>query len=347
MDASNEQLDRYIRQARFAPLGDEGQRQLGAGRVLVCGCGALGSVLANTLARAGVGFLRIVDRDFLELNNLQRQVLYDEADVAAGFPKAIAAADRLRSINSQIVIEPIVADVTHANVDELAGDVDVIVDGTDNFETRYLVNDYAVKHRRPWIYGGCIGAEGQSMTILPGETACLACLMPDAPPPGTTPTCDTAGVLASAVNVVASIQAAEAIKILSDNREVVSRNLTIFDLWENRVRLIDLASLAEQSDCATCGRGEFPWLDGRRGSRPAVLCGRNAVQLNPAKPGGVSLDTLEKQLLGVGQIERNAYLLRLAIDKFVLTVFADGRTIVGGTDDPTLARAVHAKYIGS
>ncbi len=205
---------RYDRQARFAPLGEEGQRQLMSARALVCGCGALGSVIAETLVRAGVGLVRIVDRDFVELSNLQRQVLYDEQDVADNLPKALAAANKLLKINSEIEIEPVVADVTHLNITKLASDVDVIVDGTDNFATRFLLNDFAVKYRKPWIYGGCIGAEGQTMTILPRETACLACLMADVPPPGTTPTCDTAGIIAPIVNVIASIEAAEALKIL-------------------------------------------------------------------------------------------------------------------------------------
>ena len=204
---------------------------------------ALGSVVAETLVRAGVGFVRIVDRDFLELNNLQRQVLFDEQDVADGLPKAIAAANKLRRINSEVEIEPVVADVTHRNIAELAGDVDVIVDGTDNFATRFLLNDFAVKHNKPWVYGGCIGAEGQTMTILPGETACLACLMADVPPPGTTPTCDTAGIIGPIVGVIASIEAAEAMKILSGHREAVSRRLTIIDLWDNQIR---------QSICSSC-----------------------------------------------------------------------------------------------
>src|SRR5687768_14401076 len=216
-------LARYERQMRYPPLGDAGQRKLANSRVLVCGVGALGSMIANTLVRAGVGFVRIVDRDFVELNNLQRQVLFDESDVAEGLPKAIAAANKLRAINSDVVVEPVVADVTHTNIDALAGDVDVIVDGTDNFATRFLVNDFAVKHGTSWVYGGCIGAEGQTMTILPGETPCLACFMAEAPPPGTTPTCDTAGILGPIVNVVASIEAAEALKILSGRREAVSR----------------------------------------------------------------------------------------------------------------------------
>jgi adenylyltransferase/sulfurtransferase len=338
---------RYDRQSRFAPLGVEGQRRLEKSRVLVCGCGALGSGVAETLVRAGVGFVRIVDRDFLELNNLQRQVLYDEEDVAQGLPKAIAAAAKLRRINSSVMVEPVVADVTHRNVASLAGNVDVIVDGTDNFATRMLVNDFAVSERKPWVYGGVIGAEGQTMTIVPDETACLACLMSDVPPPGTTPTCDTAGVLGSIVGVVASIEACEALKILSGHPEAVSRRLTIIDLWENEIRRVDLARLREGGGCRVCGQHEFLWLTGEEGDAPAVMCGRNSVQISAAEGTAISLEDLASRLAGVGRVERNAFLLRFSVDGYVLTVFPDGRTIVGGTDDVATARTLHARYVGA
>lgn len=342
-----EMPSRYDRQTRFALFGEEGQRRLATARALVCGCGALGSVVAETLTRAGVGFVRVVDRDFLELNNLQRQVLFDEGDVAARLPKAIAAANKLRRINSEIAIEPVVADVTHRNIASLAGDVDVILDGSDNFAVRFLVNDFAVKHGKPWVYGGCIGAEGQSMTILPGETGCLACLMPDAPPPGTTPTCDTAGILAPIVGVVASIEAAEALKILGGHREAVSRRLVIVDLWDNQMRHVDVSRLRETSDCRVCRHREFEWLSGERGDASAALCGRNAVQLSAPEDASVSFDQLAARLDGVGRVERNPFLLRLAVGDYVLTVFADGRTIVGGTNDIAIARTLHARYIGA
>jgi len=270
-------LDRYVRQSRYAPLGEQGQQRLSTSSALVCGCGALGSVIASTLARAGVGLLRIVDRDFLELNNLQRQVLFDEEDVKEQLPKAIAAAAKLRRINSEIRIEPVVADVSHGNILELCAGIDVIVDGTDNFETRFLINDAACKQSLPWVYGGCLGAEGQTMTILPRETACLRCLIPEPPPPGATPTCDTAGILGPIVNVIASIQACEVIKILSGNPQAISRQLTVIDLWDNRMRQVNLESLPA-ADCPTCQRGDFPWLDGRAASQGAVLCGRGAVR---------------------------------------------------------------------
>ncbi len=343
----NENLDRYIRQMRYPPLGEEGQRGLSQSRALICGCGALGSVLANTLARAGVGHLRIVDRDFLETNNLQRQVLYDEDDVAAGIPKAIAAEAKLRKINSQIEIEAIVADVDHGNIESLVQDVDVIMDGTDNFETRFLLNDAAVHYNIPWVYGGCLGDDGQTMTIIPGETPCLHCLMLDGPPPpGTTPTCDSAGILAPIINVIASIQANEAIKILSGNRDAISRELQFFELWNNRTRQLKLQSLADV-DCPTCKRREFPWLEGRLGSHTAVLCGRNAVQLTFPDQQQLSLDTLAEKLAAVGEVNQNRFLLRLKVDGYVITVFPDGRAIIGGTEDIAEAKTVYAKFLGN
>jgi len=331
----------------YAPLGEEGQRRMLASRVLLCGCGALGSVLANTLVRAGVGHVRLVDRDFLELNNLQRQVLFDEQDVAEGLPKAIAAANKLRRINSQVTIEPVVANVEPANIARLCEGVDVILDGTDNFETRFLLNDASLKFRIPWVYGGCLGAEGQTMTILPGETPCLRCLMQESPPPGTTPTCDTAGILASIINVIASIEAQEAIKILCGRLAAVPRKLTVIDLWENRFRQVTIAALRESGECPACAGTEFPWLAGSRGSQTAVLCGRNAVQLSfPGSPP-LDLDALSTKLKGIGRLTRNPFLLRLAVDDYLLTVFADGRAIIGGTEDESIARGVYSKYIGA
>jgi molybdopterin/thiamine biosynthesis adenylyltransferase len=337
---------RYARQMRFAPIGRAGQERLLASRALVVGCGALGAVIANTLARAGVGKLRIIDRDFLELNNLQRQVLYDEDDVAAGLPKAIAAKNRLARINSQIEIDAIVADVDHTNIERLLAGVDCLVDGTDNFETRFLLNDAAVKLGIPWVYGGCLGAEGQSLTMLPGQTPCLRCLMPEPPPPGSTPTCDSAGILATIIGVVASIEANEAIKILSGHAKAISRTWTVIDLWDNSIRQIKLAEV-KSADCPCCGRREFPWLAGERGSHSAILCGRNAVQLSFPGREGVSLEALADKLASVGQVTRNKYLVRATIGTYLVTVFPDGRAVIGGTEDIAEARGVYAKYVGS
>ena len=333
---------------RYPPVGEEGQQQLSQSRALVCGCGALGSVLANTLARAGVGNLRLVDRDFLETNNLQRQVLYDEQDVASGIPKAIAAQTRLQAINSQINIEAVVTDVDHTNIGDLLDQVDVILDGTDNFETRFLLNDAALQFNIPWIYGGCIGAEGQTMTIVPGETPCLHCLMQGGPPPpGTTPTCDSAGILGPIVNVIASYQAVEALKLLSGNQAAINRDLTVFEMWDNRIRQVKLDGLLASTDCPSCKQGERSWLNGQRGSHTAVLCGRNAVQLSFPEQGALSLPQLEEKLTGLGQVTRNQYLLRAEIEQYRITVFPDGRAIIGGTDDISEAKTVYARYIGN
>ncbi len=339
-------LQRYARQMRFAPIGEDGQRRLAASRVLLCGCGALGSVLANTLVRAGVGFLRLVDRDFLELNNLQRQVLYDEADVDAGLPKAIAAERRLREINSQVTLEAVVADVDHQNIEALCEGVDLILDGLDNFETRYLLNDAAQKLRLPWVYGGSIGAEGQTMTILPGETACLRCLMPEAPPPGSTATCDSAGVLGPIINVIASWQACEAMKILTGHREAISRHLTIIDLWECRIRQVGLEALKQSNACDACTGRAYPWLDGSRGSHSAVLCGRNAVQLNPPGRRQLNLKSMQQQLQGLGEVVCNPYLLRFKTGDIQMTLFPDGRAIFNGTEQIAVAKTLYARYVG-
>lgn len=345
----NQSLERYARQMRYPPIGEAGQRRLAESRVLVCGCGALGSAAADTLARAGIGHLRLVDRDFVEITNLQRQVLFDEADAADGLPKVVAAAAKLRRISSAIEVEPIVADVTAGNILSLLDGVNLIIDGTDNFETRFLLNEAALKSKIPWIYGGAIGATGQSLTILPDRPPCLRCVIPESPPPGTMPTCDTAGILGSAIHTIAAVQACEAIKILSGNVAAVSRGLLVVDLWENRFRHIGLSRLAE-SGCPTCRDGDYPWLAGRRGSQSAILCGRNAVQLAASSDGEnstpPSLDVLEKKLAGVGQLTRNAHLVRLAIDGYTITLFADGRAIIAGTDDIATARSVYAKYVG-
>ncbi len=340
--------DRYSRQVRYPAIGDAGQEALGQSTALIVGCGALGSVIANTLARAGVGTLRIVDRDFLETSNLQRQMLYDEADVESNLPKAIVAAEKLRRINSSIVVEPHVVDVDAANIEALSKGVDVILDATDNFEIRFLINDVAVKHSIPWIYGGCLGADGQTMTILPNTSACLRCLMLEGPPlPGTMPTCDSAGILASIINVIGSIQANEAMKILSGNKQSISKSLTIVELWQNQFRQMDVSKLRDQVDCPTCKGRQFDWLDGRQGSHSAVLCGRNAVQLSPPERQPLDLEKLASSLESVGQVTRNRFLMKLAVDDFELTLFPDGRAIINGTEDVAVARKLYAQYVGN
>lgn len=341
-------LARYARQMRFPHLGIEGQRRLCGSTALVVGCGALGSVIAETLVRSGVGCVRIVDRDFLELHNLQRQVLFDESDVAAGLPKAIAAQRKLQTINSEVKVEAFVEDLHFKNIERLASGAAVMVDGTDNFEARFLLNDYALESGVPWIYGGCVGSEGQSLTIVPGKTNCLNCLMTEGPPPpGTTAGCDLAGILAPVVNVIASIEATEALKILSGNLEAVSTDLTVVDIWAGRFTKMKLGQLAEKVDCPACRQGKRNWLSGNQATRVAVLCGQNSVQIRPTSEGLMDFEALAAQLSDHGQVQHNEYLLKLQLETHTLTLFPDGRAIISGTDDPAKARSLYAQWIGN
>ncbi len=339
-------LDRYSRQVRFPGLGEDGQRRLLASRVTLCGCGALGTVLANALVRAGVGFLRLVDRDFIETSNLQRQVLFDEQDVAANLPKAEAAARKLRAVNSGVTVEPVVTDIDRTNVLELVKDADLILDGTDNFEVRYLINDAAVKLGKPWVYGGCVGSHGQTMTIVPGETPCLRCVFEAAPAPGEAGTCETAGVLGPAVGVIASFQAAEAIKILSGRREHINRDLLYFDVWENVQRRIKVAPLLGKVDCPCCRRRCFEWLEGEHGSQTTSLCGRNAVQVSHRTPARLDFERMAGELRRLGEVTFNRFLMKFSAEGYEFTVFPDGRAIIKGTPDPDKARTLYAKYVG-
>ena len=343
------ELERYSRQVLFSELGEAGQTNLMQGRVLLCGCGALGTVLAETLVRAGVGQIKIVDRDFVEISNLQRQVLFDESDVAAKLPKAIAAAEKLKKINSTVNIEPIVADIDHTNILSLARDVDLILDGTDNFEVRYLINDVSLELGIPWIYCGCIGSTGQTMTILPGKTACLRCLIDTAPEPGSTETCDTAGILGPTVNVIASLEAVDAIKLLAGKEDLIKPVLTVVDIWEGSYRQMSVADLREKSGCKACHQGERVWLKGEQGSRTTRLCGRNAVQVAPADKGKIVFEDLAEKLKHSGEVDFNPYLLRLNLKNpdYEISLFRDGRAIIKGTDDPAVAKTVYARYIGS
>ena len=338
--------DRYSRQTIFPGIGVEGQRRLGEAHVTLCGCGALGTVLANSLARAGVGHLRIVDRDFLELHNLQRQVLFDENDVSEGLPKAEAAARKLEAVNSSIHVEPVVTDVDHTNIVELTRDADLILDGTDNFETRFLINDVAVKLGLPWVYGGCIGSHGQTMTIIPGQTPCLRCVIESAPPPGMAPTCETAGILGPIVNVVASLQAAEALKILTGQLDAINRDLIVLDVWDGTFKKLKIAGLRDAVDCPTCKQHNFEWLDGKLGSHTTSLCGRNAVQIAQRTAERLSFEQLERRLSALGTVSYNRFMLKFEADGYQFTVFPDGRAIIKGTNDVNKARTLYAQYIG-
>jgi len=339
-------LDRYSRQMRFFGIGEEGQKRLLQSHVTLCGCGALGTVLANALVRAGVGHLRLVDRDFIETNNLQRQVLFDEHDVAENLPKAEAAARKLGAINSSVFVEPVVTDIDRTNIIELVQDADLILDGTDNFEIRYLINDAAIKLGKPWVYGGCIGSHGQTMTILPGQTPCLRCVFEAAPNPGEAGTCETAGVLSPIVNIVASYQASEALKILTGGLDKVNRELIYLDVWENIQRRIKIAPLLGKVDCPCCQKRRFEWLDGDQGSHTTSLCGRNAVQVAHRTPSALNFEDMAGHLETLGEVSYNRFLLKFKVDGYDFTVFPDGRAIIKGTNDVDKARTLYAKYVG-
>jgi len=334
----DDSLERYSRQVRFPGMSEEGQRRLMRSRVTLCGCGALGTVLANALVRAGVGHLRLVDRDFIETSNLQRQILFDEKDVADNLPKAEAAARKLRLINSTVTVEPVVTDIDRTNILALVDGADLILDGTDNFEVRYLINDAAVQLGKPWVYGGCVGSHGQ--------TPCLRCVFEAAPAPGETGTCETAGVLGPIVNIIASFQATEALKLLAGRADQINRELLYFDVWENVQRRIKVAPLLGKVDCPCCQRRRFEWLEGQHGSQTTSLCGRNAVQVSHRTPARLDFEQMSRELGQLGTVSFNRFLLRFQTEGYEFTVFPDGRAIIKGTADEDKARTLYAKYVG-
>lgn len=378
-------LARYHRQMLLPGFGEVGQRKLLGATALVVGCGALGTVIANMLARAGVGHLIIVDRDFIEMTNLQRQVLFDEDDVANAIPKAEAARQKIAKINSQVKVSAVVDDVNHTNIEWLAGvkpdgsdaagspagrKVDIIVDGVDNFETRYLANDCAVKHGIPYVYGGAVGTVGASYPILPhtvapgatGEThwekegratPCLRCIFEQAPPPGLNPTCDTAGVIGPAVSIVANFEVLETLKILTGNLDAVSTTMLNLDLWGNTVRQFKVAKAYDISDCKCCHHRDFEFLEGKFASGTTTLCGRNAVQITQKLGDGQKLDFAEitKRLEQHGKVNGSKFMLRADItdngEPYELTLFTDGRAIIKGTQKPSVAKSIYAKYVGA
>lgn len=365
-------LDRYHRQMLLPGFGEAGQRKLLASTALVVGCGALGTVICNMLARAGVGHLIIVDRDFIEITNLQRQVLFDEDDVANGIPKAEAARRKIAKINSQVRVTAIVDDVNHTNIERLAGinnpdygKVDVIVDGVDNFETRYLANDTAVKHGIPYIYGGAVGTVGASYAILPhtpngdspwekasGGTPCLRCIFEQAPPPGLNPTCDTAGVIGPAVAIVANFEVTEALKVLTGNWDKINPTMVNLDLWANTLRQFKVARAYDVGDCQCCKHRNFEFLDGKYASGTTTLCGRNAVQFTNKRDAiKLDFDQIAKRLESHGSVTANKFMLRAQItdngQPYELTLFTDGRAIVKGTKEPNTAKSIYAKYVGA
>jgi molybdopterin-synthase adenylyltransferase len=333
---------RYSRQVRFAPWGVEGQARLSASRVAIVGCGALGTVQAEILTRAGVGLLRIVDRDLVELSNLQRQFLFSEADARDGTPKAIAAARRLAEINSEVIIEPMVADLSPSNVADLLENIDLILDATDNFETRYLINDFSVRENIPWIYGAAVSSYGLKLAIIPNITACLKCTYPD-PPRGAQPTCETAGVLSTVTATIAALQTADAMKILASGHAGFLPLLTTIDVWTGEIRQI--AAPSRDPNCPCCARRDFIHLDGSRRA-PISLCGRNAVQIHErARP--LDLSDLAQRLGQLAPVRANEFALRVTLDSYELMIFPDGRAIIKGTTDVGIARSLYARYVGA
>jgi len=334
--------ERYSRQILFPPIGVEGQRRLAAARVALVGCGATGSALASLLSRAGVGYLRVIDRDYVEPSNLQRQVLFDESDAAESLPKAIAAARKIKAFNSEVAVEPHATDLTPQNTEELLSGVDVLLDGTDNFETRYLINDFAVSRGVPWIYAAALASYAVTMTILPGETACLACIFPDSPR-GTVETCDTAGILNSTVNLVASIASTETIKLLVGARDKLRRTLLSYDVWTNDIAEINTAK--PRPGCRACDLRDFVHLAGE--GRPHItLCGRNSVQIHE-RQRPIDFDEVTRRLTPHGPVRHNEFVLKFWREPYELTLFPDGRAIIKGTTDTAVARSLYARYVGS
>ena len=337
--------DRYSRQTLFKGIGSEGQQRLRDARVLIVGCGALGSAQIESLARAGVGYLRIVDRDFVEASNLQRQTMFTERDADERIPKAIAASKHLHEINSEIMVEPLVADVNYSNVESLIESCDLVLDGTDNFSTRYLINDACVKHKINWVYGAAVGSYGVTMTVRPHVTACLRCVFEQPPAAGSAPTCDTAGVIMPIINIVAAVQVSESFKLLTGNISDLHGSLMQFDVWSNDWRRINPGK--PRPGCKTCALGEFEALSPDATERAAILCGRDAIQISPAAPTCVNFASLAARLAAAGEVKFNEYLLRFRTGNFELTVFPDARSIIRGTDEIGIARSLYAKYIGN
>jgi len=338
---------RYSRQHLFPFIGKEGQQKLFHSRVAIVGMGALGTALVNHMVRSGVGYVRIMDRDFVEYSNLQRQMLFNEEDAKLGKPKAIAAKEKLNDINSGVTIDAYVIDLTWKNAEELLSDVDLIIDGTDNFEVRYLVNDVAVKHQIPWIYGGAVSSRGMTFTIIPEKTPCFRCIFPEAPAPGTSQTCDTAGVIGPIIQVVAAYQATEALKLLVGDYDHLSTSLRNFELWQNEYSEINIKNARNES-CPTCGHHHYDYLDPKdKSERVESLCGRDTIQISPATKIKMDLKKLANQLQSVGRVEKTPFLIRFYVEDYKLTVFPDGRSLVQGTSEITIAKNLYAKYIGS
>lgn len=339
---TNRLENRYAKQILFRPIGEQGQAKISAATVTIIGLGALGTVSSSHLCRAGVGRLRLVDRDFVEISNLQRQLLFDEQDAEKSLPKAVAAADKLRATNSTITIEPHIADVNPRNVEAMIKDSNLVIDGTDNLETRFLINDACLKNNIPWVYAAVLGSTGTLMTIIPGKTPCLRCQNNQLPPAGLIPSCDTEGVLSMTTGTVASLQSAEALRFLTGYDH--TPGILFLDVWQ---RDFDNFELEKQPDCPACGCGNYEFLHGSGFSWATVLCGRNAVQISPSGEQQVDLKILETRLQKTGSVSYNGFLLTLSVDKHEIILFPNGRAIIRGTTDEAEARSLYARYIGT
>lgn len=339
-------LERYVRQAAFYGIGNQGQKKLLEKAAVLVGCGALGCTSANLLIRSGIRYLKIVDRDYIEKSNLQRQSLFDEDDIRKNLPKAVAAQQKLQKINSEVQTESVVADLNPSNIDYILGNTNIVIDGTDNFETRFLVNDYCVKKGIPWIYGACIGSTGLTMNIIPSKTPCLRCVLENIPPFGTTETCDTDGIIAPIASMIASVQVAEALKVLTDNLDTLRKGLLKIDLWRNEMRMLHTEEIRGKIDCMACKQHQYEFLSREKYSIATSLCGRNAIQILHHNGSNLNLEKLALRLRALGDVSSNNFLLRFKVDAYELTVFPDGRSIITGTTDASIAKTLYAKYIG-
>src|SRR6202521_1751953 len=327
----------------FAGIGPEGQARLLGLSAVIVGCGAIGAAVANLLVRAGVGRIRILDRDFVEPSNLQRQILFDEADAREALPKAVAAERKLHALNSDVQIEGVVADLNSRNAQELLSGFPLILDGTDNFETRFLINDFAIQSGTPWVYAAAVASYGLTLTIRPQHTACLACLLETGGAPGLEETCDTVGVLGPIVNLIASLEAAEALKLLSGRPEAFHGRFLSCGVWTGRLQSL---GVARHPECRACARRDFPYLAGEAQPR-ITMCGRDSIQIHE-RTRALDLGVLEARLKPlVDNVRQNDFLLRFRIAPYEMTVFADGRAILKGTKDPAVARSLYARYIGA
>ena len=338
-------MSRYSRQELFSGIGAAGQARLRAARVVLVGCGALGSALADMMVRAGVGGLTLVDRDFVEESNLQRQALFDEEDARRGLPKAVAAEAKLRRINSDVAVRGLVSDLHAGNATEILKGADAVLDGTDNFETRFLVNDVCVREGIPWVYGACVGSYGLALAVQPRVSPCLRCVLGEMPPPGSGPTCDTAGVVAPIVHVIAGIQAAEALKLLAGRTQDLLPGIATVDLWRGAFEVMDLTG--QSPSCPACTEGRFDYATAAPTGAATILCGRDAIQVRPPAGAQIDLAALAGRLASVGDVAANEYLVRFSTGDARMVVFGDGRAIVKGVTDPAQARTLYSKYVGS